>query len=139
VVTPRRWQQIERLFHDALERPLEERAAFLDQSCAGDESLRREVNALLDSPATANRFLDGDALEVAAGLVSVSKMPALSGRRLGVYQLQQRIGSGGMGEVYRAHDTRLGRDVAIKILPHGFSADPSRQARFEPKRASLRR
>jgi serine/threonine protein kinase/Tol biopolymer transport system component len=131
VVTPRRWQQIERLFHDALERPLEERAAFLDRSCAGDESLRREVNALLDSPATANRFLDRDALEVAAGLVSVSKMPVLLGRRLGVYQLQERIGSGGMGEVYRAHDTRLGRDVAIKILPHGFSADPNRQARFE--------
>ena len=130
-MTPRRWQQIERLFHDALERPVEERAAFLDQSCKGDESLRREVNALLDSPATANRFLDRDALEVAAGLVSVSKMPVLSGRRLGVYQLQERIGSGGMGEVYRAHDTRLGRDVAIKILPHGFSADPSRQARFE--------
>lgn len=131
MVTPRRWQQIERLFHDALERPLEERAAFLDHSCAGDESLRRDVNALLDSPATANRFLDRDALEVAAGLVSVSKVPALSGRRLGVYQLQERIGSGGMGEVYRAHDTRLGRDVAIKILPHGFSADPDRQARFE--------
>jgi serine/threonine protein kinase/Tol biopolymer transport system component len=131
VVTPRRWQQIERLFHDALERPLAERAAFLDQSCAGDESLRREVNALLDSPATANRFLDRNALEVAADLVSVSKMPVLSGRRLGVYQLQERIGSGGMGEVYRAHDTRLGRDVAIKILPHGFSADADRQARFE--------
>jgi serine/threonine protein kinase/Tol biopolymer transport system component len=131
VVTPRRWQQIERLFHDALERPLEERAAFLDHSCAGDESLRREVNALLESPATANRFLDRDALEVAAGLVSVSNMPVLSGRRLGVYQVQERIGSGGMGEVYRAHDTRLARDVAIKILPHGFSADPSRQARFE--------
>jgi serine/threonine protein kinase/Tol biopolymer transport system component len=130
VVTRRRWQQIERLFHDALERPLEERAAFLDQSCAGDESLRREVNALLDSPATANRFLERDALEVAAGLISVSKMPALCGRRLGVYQLQERIGSGGMGDVYRAHDTRLGRDVAIKILPHGFSADPNRQARF---------
>jgi Tol biopolymer transport system component len=130
-VTPYRWQQIERLFHDALERPLEERAAFLDQSCAGDESLRREVDALLDSPATANRFLDRDALEVAAGLVSVSEMPVLSGRRLGVYQLQERIGSGGMGEVYRAHDTRLGRDVAIKILPHGFSADANRQARFE--------
>jgi serine/threonine protein kinase/Tol biopolymer transport system component len=131
VVTPGRWQQIERLFHDALARPLEERAAFLDHSCAGDESLRREVNALLDSPATANRFLDRDALEVAADLVSVSNMPVLSGRRLGVYQLQERIGSGGMGDVYRAHDTRLGRDVAIKILPHGFSADPNRQARFE--------
>jgi eukaryotic-like serine/threonine-protein kinase len=130
-VTPRRWQQIERLFHDALERPLEERAAFLHQSCAGDESLRHEVKALLDSPATAHRFLDRDALEVAADLVSVSQMPVLSGRRLGVYQLQERIGSGGMGEVYRAHDTRLGRDVAIKILPDGFSADPNRQARFE--------
>jgi serine/threonine protein kinase/Tol biopolymer transport system component len=131
VVTPRRWQQIERLFHDALERPPAERAAFLEQSCAGDESLRREVNALLDSPATANQFLDRDALEVAARLVSVSKMPVLSGRRLGAYQLQERIGSGGMGEVYRAHDTRLGRDVAIKILPHDFSAEPAREARFE--------
>ena len=131
MVPPHRWQQIERLFHDALERPLEERAAFLDHSCAGDESLRREVNALLASPATAHRFLDRDVLEVAADLVSVSQMPVLSGRRLGVYQLQERIGSGGMGEVYRAHDTRLGRDVAIKILPHGFSADPNRQARFE--------
>ena len=137
MVTPRRWQQIERLFHDALERPAGERAAFLDQSCAGDESLRREVNALLDSPATANRFLDRDALEVAAGLVSVSQMPVLSGRRLGVYQLQERIGSGGMGEVYRAHDTRLGRDVAIKILPHGFNADPNRQARFEREARTL--
>src|SRR5262245_3687068 len=128
---PGRWQRIERLFHEALARPLEERAAFLERSCAGDESLRREVNALLESPATANRFLDRDALEVAAGLITVQEMPALSGRRFGVYQLHQRIGSGGMGEVYRAHDTRLGRDVAIKILPPGFSADPDRQARFE--------
>src|SRR4029453_14355949 len=128
---PRRWQQIERLFHDALARPLEERATFLDHSCAGDESLRREVHALLDSPATANRFLDRDALEVAADLVSVSKMPVLSGQRLGVYQLQERIGSGGMGGGYRGDDRRRGRDVAIKILPHGFSPDPNRQARFE--------
>jgi len=127
VVTPRRWQQIERLFHDALARPVEERAAFLDRSCAGDESLRRDVNALLDSPATANRFLERNALEVAADLVTVAKVPG----RLGVYQLQERIGSGGMGEVYRAHDTRLGRDVAIKILSHGFGADADRQARFE--------
>ena len=130
-MTPRGWQQIERLFHDALARPPEERAAFLDDACAGDESLRREVNALLDSPATANGFLDRDALEVAAGLISVSKMPVLSGQRLGVYQLEERIGSGGMGEVYRAHDLRLGRDVAVKLLPPGFSDDFDRRARFE--------
>jgi serine/threonine protein kinase/Tol biopolymer transport system component len=130
-MTNSRWRQIERLFHEALAQPREERAAFLDRACAGDENLRREVNALLESPATANQFLDRDALEVAAGLVSISTSPALSGWRLGVYQLRERIGSGGMGEVYRAHDTRLGRDVAIKILPHGFSADPDRQARFE--------
>jgi serine/threonine protein kinase/Tol biopolymer transport system component len=131
VVTPRRWQQIERLFHDALARPVEERAAFLDRSCAGDESLRRDVNALLDSPATANRFLEGDALQVAARMVGVSKMSVLPGRRLGVYELQERIGSGGMGDVYRGHDTRLGRDVAIKMLPAGVGTDPDRRARFE--------
>ena len=55
----------------------------------------------------------------------------LTGQRLGVYQLQERIGAGGMGEVYRARDTRLGRDVAIKILPQAFTADPDRLARFE--------
>ena len=58
-------------------------------------------------------------------------MPALTGRRLGVYQIHERIGAGGMGEVYLAHDTRLGRDVAIKILPQIFTADPDRLARFE--------
>jgi eukaryotic-like serine/threonine-protein kinase len=57
--------------------------------------------------------------------------PALTGRRLGVYHVQERIGAGGMGEVYRARDTRLGRDVAIKILPQVFTADPDRLARFE--------
>ena len=58
-------------------------------------------------------------------------MPALTGRRLGVYHVQERIGAGGMGEVYLARDTRLGRDVAIKILPQVFTADPDRLARFE--------
>ena len=63
--------------------------------------------------------------------MSESFAPALTGRRLGVYHVQERIGAGGMGEVYRARDTRLGRDVAIKILPRVFTADPDRLARFE--------
>ena len=63
--------------------------------------------------------------------MSESFAPALTGRRLGVYHVQERIGAGGMGEVYRARDTRLGRDVAIKILPQDFTADPDRLARFE--------
>jgi hypothetical protein len=101
---------------------------FLAEACVGDESLRRAVQGLLDTPATAAGFLNTPALEMSAAYVE----PALlTGRRLGVYQVQERIGAGGMGEVYRARDTRLGRDVAIKILPAAFTADPERLARFE--------
>ena len=125
-----RWHQIERLFHEASARPAAGRAAFLDQACAGDAQLRREVQALLDSPASALGVLDGNAMEVAAGLVGTSSTSTLAGRRLGGYQLLERIGAGGMGEVYRARDLRLDRDVAIKILPREFTADPDRQARF---------
>ena len=132
-MTPGRLRQIERLIHDALERPLEDRAAFLREACAGDEALREEVESLLRYEDAADRFIERPAIEEVARLVSShpESNVDLAGRRLGVYQIEARIESGGMGEVYRAHDTRLGRDVAIKILPHGFSADPNRQARFE--------
>ena len=71
------------------------------------------------------------AVSAAAGLVSEVRHSVLTGRRLGAYQILTPIGAGGMGEVYRARDTRLGRDVAIKILPRAFTADPDRLARFE--------
>lgn len=124
---PARWQQIERLYHEAQVRPSPERAAFLAEACAGDEALRQEVQALLDAPVTAEGFLNGAAFEVPVA----GPAATLIGRRLGVYHVQERIGAGGMGEVYRARDTRLGRDVAIKILPPGLIADPDRLARFE--------
>jgi hypothetical protein len=126
-----RWQQIERLYHAALARPATARAAFLAEACDGDEAIRQDVQALLETPATGDGVFAAPALAMAAQMVSDPGGSLLTGRRLGVYELKERIGAGGMGEVYRAHDTRLGRDVAIKILPRAFTSDPDRLARFE--------
>ena len=128
-----RQRQITELCHAALEHSASERAAFLREACAGDQALQRDVESLLRYADAANRFLGRPVLGEVARLVDshFDSHADLAGTRLGVYEIQARIGAGGMGEVYRAHDTRLGRDVAIKILPHGFTADPNRQARFE--------
>ena len=124
-----RWLTIERLYHAALERPAEERAAFLAEACK-DETLRREVVALLEQPSMPD-FLGRPAIDVAAAMVDEVHVSQWAGRRIGVYHLQTLLGKGGMGEVYRARDTRLGRDVAVKVLPRAFTADPDRLARFE--------
>ena len=125
-----RWSAIERIFHAALERPVEGRAAFLAEACGADEQLRRDVQSLLDQASNAE-FLREPALHIAAGLVSPSSISPLTGQRIGVYSIQSLLGKGGMGEVYQARDTRLGRNVAIKVLPRGLTADPDRLARFE--------
>ena len=122
-----RWRQVERLYHEARSRPPVERELFLAQACAGDAALRREVEALLEAPVTAEGFL---------GTGAIPRVH-LTGRRLGVYEVHEQIGAGGMGEVYRARDTRLGRDVAIKILPAAFTIDPQRLARFEREARAL--
>ena len=124
-----RWLTLERLYHAALERPAEERTAFLVEACK-DETLRREVLALLEQPSMPD-FLGGPAIAVAAAMVDEVHASQWIGRRIGVYHLQSLLGKGGMGEVYRARDTRLGRDVAVKVLPRAFTADPDRLARFE--------
>jgi hypothetical protein len=128
---PKGWRRIETLYHAAAARPAAERAAFLATACADDEGLRQEVEALLATPPTADGILASPALAMAAELAGDSTGTVLTGRRIGVYHLQERIGAGGMGEVYRARDTRLGRDVAIKILPRGFTANRERVNRFE--------
>jgi serine/threonine protein kinase/Tol biopolymer transport system component len=125
---PARWQHIERIYHEAQARLAGERAAYLAEACSGDGELRREVGLLLAQGASADEFLNRDAL---TGALSLNEPAALTGRRLGIYHVQELIGAGGMGEVYRARDTRLGRDVAIKILPAVFVSDPQRLARFE--------
>ena len=129
--TPDRWDAVERLCHAALARPVHERAAFLAEACGGDDGLRREVESLLAQEQSPIDLLTGGAVIAAAGLMTDVGHSALSGQRLGAYQILAPIGAGGMGEVYRARDTRLGRDVAIKILPRAFTSDVDRLARFE--------
>src|ERR1051326_8978570 len=132
-MTPERWKQIEPLYHAARARPSSERAVFLTETCRGDEPLRRDVESLLSEPVSDDGFLGAPAS--AAGL---SEAPApMSGRTLGGYHLQSLLGTGGMGEVYRARDAKLGRDVAVKILPRAMTSDPDRLARFEREARTL--
>jgi serine/threonine protein kinase/WD40 repeat protein len=128
-----RQRQISELCHAALERNPSDRAAFLREACAGDEALREEVESLLRYEDAADRFIERPAIEEVARMASSAPESNvdLAGHRLGVYQVEARIGAGGMGEVYRARDTKLRRDVAIKVLPRAFTRSADRRARFE--------
>jgi serine/threonine protein kinase len=125
-MTADRWLEVERLYHEALARPEETRAAFLTEVCGADTVLRHEVESLLAQEPGAAGFMSTPAVVAVAAAGS-----SFIGRQLGSYVVQSRLGAGGMGEVYRARDTTLGRDVAIKVLPAQWLADPERLERFE--------
>jgi Tol biopolymer transport system component len=114
-----------------MERAIEERPAFLAQACAGDDSLRSEVESLLANESRAAGFMSVPAAAVAAASVRAHTKGVLVGQRFGPYVIRGLIGAGGMGEVYRAHDAALDREVAIKVMPPAFGADPDRRARFD--------
>jgi serine/threonine protein kinase len=129
-MTNEHWHRVDKLYHAALERPATERAAFLETACAGDDALRRELESLLASDDEAQSFLAESAMDVAARALAESPTPSRIGQQPGSYELLAPVGAGGMGEVYRARDVRLGRIVAIKILASHVADDPEFRRRF---------
>ena len=129
-----RWPRVKEIFHSALAYAPDERAVFLRDACGGDLALRDEVESLLAAHADAGSFAERAALDALShdSLVTNRDVPAMAaGVELGPYRILGRLDAGGMGEVYRALDTRLDREVAVKVLPAALSVDPERVARLE--------
>ncbi len=125
------WRQVENLFHQAKQCAESDRAAFLDRACGDDAELRQEVESLLAQRTSDSSLWRLGALEEISKEFSQNRHGIVQGDRLGSYVIVSLLGKGGMGEVYRARDTKLGRDVAIKILPPSLALDPERVARFD--------
>src|SRR5262245_26819502 len=136
-MTPERWQKVDKLLEEALEKEPDRRGSFLEEACAGDEELRHEVELLLAHENDGQQFLERPALQVVASEL-VDELPSLVGQQLGPYRIVSLLGTGGMGEVYLAQDSRLDRAVALKVLPTEMACDPERMRRFvrEAKAAS---
>lgn len=137
-MTPERWEQISRIFNNALSLNGEERSAYVAGECGVDQTLKSEVEKLIAAHENANadRFIDGMAAEAAAPLLldeddlEPPRKALTEGQQFGSYVILDALGAGGMGEVYLARDTRLDRTVALKVLAHEIAQDQRRMQRF---------
>jgi Tol biopolymer transport system component len=125
-----RRQRIEDVCHAALDQPAHERPAFVAVACKDDDALRQDVETLLTHAQAAEGFL-ATPITVVAAEIFADDRASLVGREIGGHRILSLLGAGGMGEVYRARDTKLGRDVAIKVVPDALLSIPGRLARFE--------
>lgn len=130
-MTPERWQEINKIFQSALDLDESERRDYLDKACADDESLRGQVETLIAADDKAGTFIDGNAASDAAHLLDEAHDLTLSGNRIEHYEIISVLGSGGMGKVYLAKDSKLNRSIAIKTLPDSFARRKEHVKRFQ--------
>ncbi len=127
-MTAERWQQVERIYHEAAAQPPSKREAFLSHACAGDPELRKQVERMLSGEARPTGFLQTPAADTGARAPAGERISP--GSYIGPYEIVSLLGAGGMGEVYKAHDPRLNRTVAIKVLPQHAAGDADRRERL---------
>src|SRR6266542_5136526 len=132
-----RWHRVEQLFMEAVDQPAATRADFLARTCGADAGMRGEIASLLTAAERSGDFLSTPALDVFARQISREGWSVRPGDRISFYTIERRLGVGGMGEVWRARDERIGRDVAIKLLlPHPSNADERVRAFQQEARAA---
>ena len=138
-MTPQQWERVRALFHEAVEQPVDQRGRFVREASEDDPLVIREVESLLRAHSDADEFLDDAALAALALPHSITTTRLPQGTRLGSFEILALLGAGGMGEVYRARDTRLDRAVAIKVLSTHLSGHTDAHERFEREARSISR